>query len=90
MWTIIKTYLASPSMLEVYKWIAMIGAVVAILFGAKNAGRTAEQLEQQKQKLKSLTKVSEINHAVDQQVDAMPDGAALNELRDKYSLRQDK
>ncbi len=62
--------------LTILKFGAIILAVIAVLFGARQAGKNAEKIDQLKQQRKAARKA----HEVDIDVDRMPDGAASDEL----------
>ncbi|MDX9689013.1 MAG: hypothetical protein RBT70_00910 [Alphaproteobacteria bacterium] len=54
MWTIITGWFSS-NMLKIIGWGAVAASVAAILFGAKQSGRTAERYDQ----LKKITEIKD-------------------------------
>lgn len=51
-------------LLTILGWLATAGAVLAVLFGARNAGRKAEQVEQMKHALKGVGDANKIRNKV--------------------------
>jgi len=62
--------------LTILKFGAIILAVCAVLFGARQAGKNAEKISRLQQNQKAARKA----HEIDTTVDRMPDGAASDEL----------
>ena len=52
MWTVIKAWL-SGNALRLLGWGAVVASVLAILFGARQAGRNAERVDQLKKSLET-------------------------------------
>ena len=66
--------------LTILKFGAIILAVIAVLFGARQAGKNAEKVSQMKQQQKAARKA----HEIDIGIDRLPDGAASDELFDDW------
>lgn len=67
--------------ISIAKLGAIIAAVVVILFGAKQAGKRAQQIEQLKMNQRAIRRTN----AIDVEIDHLPSGAALDELRQDWS-----
>ena len=73
---LINFFTKSALGLNILKFGAIIFAVVAVLFGARQAGKNAERIDQ----LKANQKAARKAHEIDIDIDRLPDGAASNEL----------
>lgn len=62
--------------LTILKIGAIVLAVTAVLFGARQAGKNAEKIDQ----LKANQKATRKAHEVDIDIDRLPSGAASDEL----------
>lgn len=56
--------LLAPYALKLLAGLAILGAIAAVLMGAKNAGRTAEKVEGMQRQLKNVQVRNEIEHTV--------------------------
>lgn len=82
MWTTIKTFFtgAAPKIIE---WGAAGLSIAGILLGARQAGKDALRAAEANQ----LNKMVEQGHEVDTSVAKLPDGGAIDELRDKWQRK---
>jgi len=78
---LINFFTKSTLGLNILKLGAIILAVIAVLFGAKQAGKNTERVRQLELNQRAMRKANEI----DAEIDAMPSGAALDELRRDWS-----
>lgn len=69
------------SPLGALKWVAIAGAVLAVLFGARQAGKNAAKVEQ----LQATIKAVKVRNEIEDEIRRMPDGAAADELRKRWS-----
>lgn len=76
MWNIISGWFMS-NLLTLAKWGAILGAIAAILLGARNAGRNAERVDNLQALIKARKRADEIENSVSK----LPSGGALNQLR---------
>lgn len=77
---LINFFTKSTLGLNILKFSAITMAVIAVLFGARRAGKNAERIDQ----LKANQKATRKAHEIDINVDRLADGAASDELFDKW------
>lgn len=69
-----------PLLLKALAGLAIVGAVLAVLVGAKNAGRTAERVEGMRRQLDNVKERQDVESHV-----AGADPAERKRLRDKWT-----
>lgn len=80
MW-IINFFTKTSIGLVILKTITIIAAVIVVFFGARQAGRRTEQVRQLELNHRAMRKAN----AIDTEIDSLPNGAALGELRRDWS-----
>jgi len=81
MWALFTGWL-SGNALRLTAWCAAALAVLTVLFGARQAGRNAERVDNLLQQTKNMRKANAIQ---DKNRHTLADGDAAKRLRDKWS-----
>ena len=76
-------FFGKDAILSALKWLAIVGAVLAVLLGVRNAGRNLERVEA----LQRAVRASRERERTDAAVDRLPDDAVRDELRRDWSRR---
>ena len=66
--------------LKLLMWAAIIGAVAAVLLGARQAGRNAERVDGMRRQLENVN----ARNKVEREVGRLGDDAVTGRLRDKW------